>query len=68
MVITSFSNSTVKRLTELQNKSKARKREGLFITEGIRECKEVPQDRIEEIFISETFEKSGVSDNILRKC
>ena len=67
MVITSFSNSTVKRLTELQNKSKARKREGLFITEGIRECKEVPQDRVEEIFISETFENSGVSDNIFKE-
>ena len=36
--ITSAQNPKIKTLLELQEKSKARRREGLFVVEGVREC------------------------------
>ena len=36
-IITSAQNPKIKMLTELQEKSKTRKKEGLFVVEGVRE-------------------------------
>ncbi len=53
--ITSTANSQVKRLITLKNKSSARRKEGVFIVEGIKMYKETPKDRIESIYIEEKF-------------
>ncbi|MFQ9933126.1 MAG: 23S rRNA (guanosine(2251)-2'-O)-methyltransferase RlmB [Lachnospiraceae bacterium] len=53
--ITSTSNSQVKRLISLKNKASFRKKEGVFIVEGIKMYKEIPEDRIEAIYIEEKF-------------
>ena len=54
-MITSTSNPQVKRLLQLQKKSKARNEEGVFVVEGLRMFIEVPKERVEKVYVSETF-------------
>lgn len=54
-MITSTSNLQVKRLLQLQKKSKARDEEQVFVVEGIRMFQEVPENRVEKVYISETL-------------
>ena len=54
-MITSTGNAQVKRLLQLQKKSKARNEEGVFLVEGLRMFLEAPKERIEKVYISESF-------------
>lgn len=54
-MITSTSNPQVKELLQLQKKSKARNERNVFIVEGIRMFREVPKERLEKVYISESF-------------
>lgn len=54
-MITSTSNAQVKRLLQLQKKSKARNEEHVFLVEGLRMFSEVPEERVEKVYISETL-------------
>ena len=54
-MITSTSNSQVKRLLQLQKKSKIRNEEKVFLVEGIRMFSEVPKERVEKVYISESL-------------
>lgn len=60
--ITSTSNEKIKRLVNLKNKSSARRKEKVFIVEGIKMYRETPKDRIESIYIEETFAKTLSED------
>ena len=54
-MISSTSNPQVKRLAQLQKKSKARNEEKVFIVEGIRMFVEVPRERVEKVYVSESL-------------
>lgn len=54
-MITSTGNLQVKRLLQLQKKSKARNEEKVFLVEGLRMFMEVPEERVEKVYISETL-------------
>lgn len=54
-MITSTGNAQVKRLLQLQKKSKVRNEEGVFIVEGLRMFVEVPENRVEKVYISESL-------------
>lgn len=54
-MITSTSNVQVKRLLQLQRKSKARNEEQIFLAEGLRMFLEVPAERVQKVYISETL-------------
>jgi len=54
-MITSTSNPQVKRLLQLQKKGKVRNEENVFVVEGLRMFIEVPEERVEKIYVSETF-------------
>lgn len=54
-MITSTSNSQVKRLLQLQKKSKARNEEQIFLVEGLRMFSEVPAERVQKVYISESL-------------
>ena len=54
-MITSMSNAKVKRLVNLKKKKKLRDEEGVFLVEGIRMFREVPKDRLVEVYASEEF-------------
>ena len=54
-MITSTSNPQVKRLLQLQKKSKARNEEKVFLVDGLRMFSEVPKERVEKVYISESL-------------
>lgn len=54
-MISSTSNPQIKRLVQLQKKSKARTEEQVFVVEGLRMFEEVPVSRLEKVYVSETF-------------
>lgn len=54
-MITSTSNPQVKKLLQLQKKSKARNEENVFLVEGLRMFAEVPEERVEKVYISESL-------------
>ena len=54
-MITSTSNPQVKKLLQLQKKSKARDEEKVFIVEGLRMYMEIPEERVEKAYISESL-------------
>lgn len=54
-MITSTTNSKVKRLVALAQKAKARREEDVFIVEGPRMFQEAPKDWIKEVYVSASF-------------
>ena len=58
-MITSTANAQVKNVITLLKKSGERKKRGLFVIEGIRMFSELPKDRIEKIYVSESFLKEN---------
>ena len=56
-MITSTSNAKVKYLVNLKKKRKERDRENVFLVEGIRMFREVPADKLKEVYVSESFYK-----------
>ena len=53
-MITSTSNTRIKRLVNLKKKRKLRDEESIFLVEGIRMFRELPVDRVKQVFVSET--------------
>ena len=66
-MITSKSNPQIKRLLQLQKKSKARTEEKVFVVEGLRMFAEVPEERVERVYLSETFYNKKKQDFNLEK-
>ena len=56
-MITSTSNARVKALVNLKKKRKERDKENVFLVEGIRMFREVPTDKLREVYVSESFYK-----------
>lgn len=54
-MITSFSNSKMKDIIQLNKKSKTRYERRVFVVEGIKMCMESPKDQIEAMYVSESF-------------
>ena len=59
-MITSGSNAQIKKLIQLNQKTKARRQEGLFVIEGEKMFDEAPRDWIENVYVSENY--TGIID------
>lgn len=66
--ITSTSNSQVKNVIALMKKSRTRAEQGLFVVEGIKMFQELPAPWIVQVYISESFEAAGPTDEVERVC
>lgn len=66
-MITSTSNAQVKHLLQLQKKSKIRNEEQVFLVEGLRMFAEVPAERVEKVYISETLYDKKKNELDLRR-
>lgn len=60
-MIASTSNPKVKYLVNLKKKRKERDKENVFLVEGIRMFREVPADKLKEVYVSESFYKKEKS-------
>lgn len=56
-MITSTKNQQIRTVIELKKKAKARSESGLFAVEGIRMAAELPKERVEQVYVSESFLK-----------
>lgn len=54
-MITSTSNQRVKRIVQLNKRAGERKKEGVFVAEGIKMFLEAPEEYVEEVYVSEDF-------------
>lgn len=54
-MISSTTNKQVKFVHTLAKKAKARNEAGLFLAEGLRMCAEIPKERIDTLYLSESF-------------
>ena len=54
-MITSTSNPKIKDVIRLRDKSSERRSRGLFIAEGRRMVEEVPEERVEALYVAESF-------------
>lgn len=68
-MITSTSNSQVKYLMQLQNKSKVRRENKQFVVEGVKMVTEAPTDRIFKVYVSQNFRKNNaeVCQNMIKQ-
>lgn len=67
-MITSFSNPRVKQVVQWQSKSRERKKENIFLAEGIKMYEEAPEALIKEIYIiEETLQKMQKSAFLSQK-
>ena len=65
-MITSTSNAQIKELAKLQKKSRLRDERRIFLVEGPRMVEEIPKERIERLYISESFERKNPA--YIREC
>ena len=54
-MITAASNSRIKRLVQLNQKSKLRRTEDVFLAEGVKMFLEAPREQLQEVYVSESF-------------
>ncbi len=54
-MITSSSNPQMKLIMQLNKKAKTRYEQRVFVVEGIKMCQEAPKDRIQKLYMSESF-------------
>ena len=54
-MITSMANQQMKHLTLLMKKARERKKEQVFVTEGIRMFEEAPGEFVTAVYVSESF-------------
>ena len=54
-MITSTANQQVKQLIQLNKKRKLRDERGVFVAEGFKMFREAPRERIEKVYVSESF-------------
>ena len=54
-MITSTANQKIKRIVQLNKKAGERKKEDVFVVEGLKMFLEVPEERLCEVYLSESF-------------
>ena len=52
-MIASTSNQKMKEIIQLQKKSRLRNQKGIFLVEGIRMAREIPKERLVQLYLTE---------------
>ena len=63
-MITSTANAQVKALSKLIKNARARRQQQLYVVEGIRMFRETPKERIEKVYVSESFAKDPAHEGV----
>lgn len=66
-MISSTKNEQVKTVIELKKKAKARNEAKLFVVEGVRMVSELPKERTEKLYVSESFLKNPKNEAFLKE-
>ena len=63
-MITSASNTRVKKVAALNQKAKERRQEGKYVVEGVKMFLEAPEEEIEEIYAVEGFQNATCMEKL----
>lgn len=63
-MITSASNTRVKKVAALNQKAKERRQEGKYVVEGVKMFLEAPEEEIEEIYAVEGFQNAACMEKL----
>ena len=66
-MITSFSNPRVKQVVQWQTKAKERKKDNIFLAEGIKMYEEAPEASVKEVYIIEETLQKMLKDDFLKQ-
>ena len=66
-MITSFSNPRVKQVVQWQTKAKERKKDNIFLAEGIKMYEEAPEAAVKEVYIIEETLQKMLKDDFLKQ-
>ena len=55
MITAASNNAWIKRLVQLNQKSKLRRTEDVFLAEGVKMFLEAPREQLQEVYVSESF-------------
>lgn len=64
-MIASSANGKIKHVMNLEKKARARRKEGIFVAEGLRMFQEIPGKQIESVFVSESFLRQPGHEKLL---
>lgn len=67
-MITSASNGRIKTLIQWNKKAKARKEADVFLVEGVKMFLEAPAERIQSIYVAESFRSDSAVQSKLQRC
>ncbi len=67
-MITAANNQRIKNLANLIQKTKVRKEQNVFITEGVKMFLEADTDKIKEVYVSKSFFDKGTAREKIEKC
>lgn len=67
-MITSSTNSQIKNLLQLKKKAKERNRQDVFLVEGIKMFREVPRERLQKVYVSNSFYNNADYARELETC
>ena len=56
-MITSNNNAKVKQVVQWQTKAKERRKDHVFLAEGVRMCEEAPVKNVREVYLTEELEQ-----------
>lgn len=62
MMITSYNNQSVREVIQLNQKSKVRDRQELFVAEGVKMFAEAPEEKINRVYIAKRAERDLLSE------
>lgn len=65
-MITSSSNAQVKQMMQLNKKARERKKQDVFLVEGLRMFREAPADRLVKTYVSESFLEDPAHESVLK--
>lgn len=64
-MLTSTSNAKVKQIVQWQTKAKERKKDKVFLAEGLRMCEESPVELVKEVYLTEDMLEKAKGDKAL---
>lgn len=67
-MITAVSNQRIKNLHGMMQKAKARREQDVFVVEGVKMFLEAPEERVREVYVSESFYEKCACREKLKRC
>lgn len=66
-MITSTANQKIRRIAVWQSKARERRRDGIYLAEGVKMFREAPREAVREVYLTENLQKKLMEDPEMRE-